>query len=91
MRQRRSPGCSLRWRRQSSHWLRPRGLGCRPSTGRRHRWRRSCTFADMLDMLNDGRKVAVYEGEEPELGAATFESLLADVESAVVAAEEASQ
>jgi hypothetical protein len=48
-------------------------------------------FAATLDMLNDGRKVAVYEGEEPELGEATFESLFAEVESAVVAAEEASQ
>lgn len=48
-------------------------------------------FADTLDMLNDGRKIAVYEGEDPDLGDSSFESLLKEVDSAVVAAEEASK
>jgi hypothetical protein len=48
-------------------------------------------FAGTLDMLNDGRKVAVYEGEDPELGSASLEDLLAEVESAVAAAKGASR
>lgn len=44
-------------------------------------------FANTLDMLNNARKVAVYEGEEPDLGGNTLSGLLADVESVVFVAE----
>lgn len=47
-------------------------------------------FAGTLDLLNDGRKVAVYEGEDPELGGTSLEDLLIEVESAVLTAEQAS-
>ncbi len=45
-------------------------------------------YAETLDMLNDGRKVAVYEGEESDLGSASLEELFVDVGAAVVVAEE---
>jgi hypothetical protein len=48
-------------------------------------------YAEMLDMLNDARKVAVYEGEDPQLGEASLKDLLAEVESAVTAAERTSR
>jgi hypothetical protein len=48
-------------------------------------------YSDTLDLLNAGRKAAIYEGEDPDLGGSSFDDLLAEVESAVVAAEEAAQ
>ena len=47
-------------------------------------------FSATLDLLNAGRKLAVYEGDEPDLGASSVEDLVAAVESAVAAAEDAS-
>lgn len=47
-------------------------------------------YADTLDVLNAGRKLAVYEGDDPDLGESSLEDLVAAVESAVIAAEAAS-
>lgn len=44
-------------------------------------------FAPTLRTLNDARKKAVYEGEEPDLGDESLEDLATDVESAVDLAE----
>jgi hypothetical protein len=44
-------------------------------------------FAPTLRTLNNARKRAVYEGEEPDLGDQSLEDLAADVESAVDLAE----
>jgi hypothetical protein len=43
----------------------------------------SIDFAPTLRTLNNARKTAVYEGEEPDLGDQSLEELAADVESAV--------
>ena len=40
-------------------------------------------FSGTLHVLNDARKTAVYEGDEPELGDESLEGLAADVEAAV--------
>lgn len=45
-------------------------------------------FSDTLDILNEARKVAVYEGEEPDLGDQSLEDIAADVETAVELAEQ---
>ena len=45
-------------------------------------------FSETLDVLNEARKVAVYEGEEPELGDHSLEAISAEVESAVELAEQ---
>lgn len=45
-------------------------------------------FSPTLDTLNSARKVAVYEGEEPDLGDESLEDVAADVEAAVAAAEQ---
>lgn len=42
---------------------------------------------DTLDVLNEARKVAVYEGDEPDLGDQSLEDVAADVETAVDLAE----
>lgn len=47
-------------------------------------------YADTLDLLNDARRTAVYEGDEPNLGDASLADLLVDVEAAVDIAERAS-
>lgn len=44
-------------------------------------------FSDTLDLLNEARKVAVYEGDEPDLGDETLEDVAADVEMAIELAE----
>ena len=44
-------------------------------------------FSDSLDILNEARKVAVYEGDEPDLGRHSLEDIAADVEAAVELAE----
>jgi len=44
-------------------------------------------FSGTLGILNLARKVAVYEGEEPNLQGWSLEELAADVETAVEAAE----
>jgi hypothetical protein len=44
-------------------------------------------FAPTLRTLNDARKKAVYEGEEPDLGDESLEDLATDIESAVDLAE----
>lgn len=44
-------------------------------------------YSETLDLLNAGRKLAVYEGDEPDLGESSLEDLVAAVESAVAAAE----
>lgn len=44
-------------------------------------------FSSTLSVLNDARKTAVYEGDEPELGDQSLEGLAADVEAAVELAE----
>jgi hypothetical protein len=46
-------------------------------------------YSDALDLLNAGRKVAIYEGEDPDLGESSLEDLVADVRSAVQTAEQA--
>jgi hypothetical protein len=45
-------------------------------------------FSETLDILNNSRKEAVYEGEEPDLDDHSLEDLAADVELAVECAEE---
>jgi hypothetical protein len=44
-------------------------------------------FSDALRVLNDARKTAVYEGEEPDLGEQSLEDLARNVEAAVDLAE----
>ena len=50
----------------------------------------SFDFGQVLRMLNDARKEAIYEGEEPELEGQSLEDVAADVETAVEIAEAAS-
>lgn len=45
-------------------------------------------FSRTLKILNEARKVAVYEGEEPDLGGRSLEDIAADVETAVELAEQ---
>ncbi len=45
-------------------------------------------FSGTLGILNAARKVAIYEGEEPDLEGHSLEDLAVDVETAVEAAEE---
>ena len=45
-------------------------------------------FSDSLDTLNEALKVAVYEGDEPDLGDQSLEDIAADVETAVELAEQ---
>ena len=45
-------------------------------------------ISDLLDLLNDSRKEAVYEGEEPDLGEHSLEDIAADAETVVEVAEE---
>lgn len=44
-------------------------------------------FSDVLRLLNEARKVATYEGDEPDLEARSLEDIAADVETAVELAE----
>lgn len=44
-------------------------------------------FTGLLELLNEARKVATYDGDDPDLGEASLEDLAADVEAAVVIAE----
>ncbi len=44
-------------------------------------------FSETLGILNDSRKVAVYEGDEPDLGGHSLEDLAADIETAVECSE----
>jgi hypothetical protein len=44
-------------------------------------------FSQVHDILNNARKVAVYEGEEPELGEHSLADVAAEVEVAVEQAE----
>lgn len=46
-------------------------------------------FSGTLGILNSARKVAVYEGDEPDLQGHSLEDLSVDVETAVEAAEQA--
>lgn len=48
-------------------------------------------FAPALETLNDARKQALYEGEEPDLDGQSLEDLAADVEAAVELAEKGAQ
>jgi hypothetical protein len=50
----------------------------------------SFDFGPVLRTLNDARKEAIYEGEEPDLGGQSLEDVAADVETAVGIAEEGS-
>jgi hypothetical protein len=67
--------------------------GSRLST-RRHRWRNAEAaeelyragvlphdFASLLRLFNDARKVATYEGDEPELEVQSLEDLAANLDS----------
>jgi hypothetical protein len=47
----------------------------------------SVDFGPVLRTLNDARKEAIYEGEEPGLGGQSLEDVAADVETAVGIAE----
>jgi hypothetical protein len=47
-------------------------------------------FGPVLRLLNESRKEAVYEGEEPDLDGQSLEDVAADVEIAVELAEEGS-
>ncbi len=47
----------------------------------------SFDFGPVLRTLNDARKEAIYEGEEPDLGGQSLEDVAADVETAVGIAE----
>lgn len=49
----------------------------------------SSDLSPMLDLLNQARKDAGYEGEDPDFGDWTSESLLSTVENAVQTAEKA--
>ncbi len=44
-------------------------------------------LSETLGVLNEARKVAVYEGDEPELGSRSLESIAGEVEAAVELAE----
>jgi hypothetical protein len=44
-------------------------------------------YSELLDLLNNSRKEAVYEGEEPDLGESSLEDIAVDVEAAVEYAE----
>jgi len=44
-------------------------------------------FSDRLRLLNEARKVATYEGDEPYLGELSLEDIAVDVETAVELAE----
>jgi hypothetical protein len=45
-------------------------------------------FSSILQLLNEARKVATYEGDEPELEGQSLEDIAADVEIAVELAEQ---
>ncbi len=45
-------------------------------------------FSDILRLLNEARKVATYEGDDPELEGQSLEDIAADVETAVELAEQ---
>jgi hypothetical protein len=45
-------------------------------------------FSDILRLLNEARKVATYEGDEPDLEGQSLEDIAADVETAVGLAEQ---
>jgi hypothetical protein len=45
-------------------------------------------FSDILRLLNEGRKVATYDGDEPDLEGKSLEDIAADVETAVELAEQ---
>jgi hypothetical protein len=45
-------------------------------------------FSSTLDLLNEARKTAVYDGEEPDLEGKSLEDVAADVELAVELAEQ---
>jgi HEPN domain-containing protein len=44
-------------------------------------------LSETLAVLNEARKVAVYEGDEPELGSRSLESIAGEVEATVEVAE----
>ncbi len=44
-------------------------------------------LADLHRSLDEARKAVFYDGEDPDLGEASLEEVLSDVEDAVVAAE----
>jgi uncharacterized protein YutE (UPF0331/DUF86 family) len=44
-------------------------------------------FSDILRLLNEGRKVATYDGDEPDLEGRSLEDIAGDVETAVELAE----
>ncbi len=44
-------------------------------------------FSDTLRLLNEARKVATYEGDEPDLEGQSLEDIASDVETAVELAE----
>jgi uncharacterized protein YutE (UPF0331/DUF86 family) len=45
-------------------------------------------FSDTLRLLNEARKIATYEGDEPDLERRSLEDIAADVETAVELAEQ---
>jgi hypothetical protein len=45
-------------------------------------------FSDTLRLLNEARKIATYEGDEPDLEGQSLEDIAADVETAVQLAEQ---
>jgi hypothetical protein len=45
-------------------------------------------YSDSLRVLNEARKVATYEGDEPDLEGQSLEDIAADVETAVELAEQ---
>lgn len=45
-------------------------------------------FSDTLRLLNEARKVATYDGDEPDLEGKSLEHIAADVETAVGLAEQ---
>jgi hypothetical protein len=56
--------------------------------GRRPRTGVPQDFSSILQLLNEARKVATYEGDEPELEGQSLEDIAADVETAVELAEQ---
>lgn len=46
-------------------------------------------ISDLLDLLNDARKEAIYEGEEPDLGDRSLQDIAREAETIVEIAEEA--
>lgn len=44
-------------------------------------------FSSTLRLLNEARKVATYEGDEPDLDGQSLEEIAADVEAAIELAE----